>query len=575
MNSLRKKMLLSLTLAAAMLLTTITSAAAAPKDKPKDLQPPKSSIQSYVEAMQPGWNLGNTLDATGEDETSWGNPRVTKEQIKAVKANGFNSIRIPVTWDQRMGQGPDYAIDPAFMDRVEEVVDWSLDEGLYVMINLHHDSWLWVSKMEKNPAEVKARYNAAWTQIADRFKNHSNKLMFESINEPRFTDGWGAEDPSHLRYLDELNTSFYNIVRKSGGSNDVRPLVIPTLETNAAQEKLDHLHDYIKNLNDPNLIATIHYYGFWPFSVNIAGVTTFNEETIKDIDDTFDRTYDTLVADGIPVILGEFGLLGFDKHTGVIEQGEKLKFFEYILNYVQQRKIAHMIWDNGQHLNRNTLAWSDPELYEMMKASWKGRSATAKSDLIFVNKGAQVQDAVIPMEMNGNRLVNIWVGDKGKNKLRAGADYTLYRDVLTIKASALARLTASGGYGEQAVLQADFNQGADWNFRVILNDTPKLEAATGTAADFVIPTQFNGDLLATMEAVYEDGSNAGPQNWTSFKEFAYTFSPDVEAGTIQLTENFFKEVNDGVVNLKFHFWSGEILSYTITKDGNSITGMAK
>ena len=85
-----------------------------------------------------------------------------------------------------MGGAPDYTIDPAWMDRVQQVVDWSLEEGLYVMINIHHDTWMWVSTMPTNHDEVLAKYNAIWTQIADRFKNHSNKLMFESVNEPSF-----------------------------------------------------------------------------------------------------------------------------------------------------------------------------------------------------------------------------------------------------------------------------------------------------------------------------------------------------------------------------------------------------
>ncbi|MNI89071.1 hypothetical protein D3C73_1464270 [compost metagenome] len=100
-----------------------------------------------------------------------------------------------------------------------------------------------------------------------------------------------------------------------------------------------------------------------------------------------------------------------------------------------------------------------------------------------------------------------------------------------------------------------------------------LNSAQGTSASFQIPAVFNGDSLATMEAVYASGENAGPQNWTPYKEFGYTFMPDYSAGVITLQENFFKEVNDGEVILKFHFWSGEILSYKITKSGTAISGV--
>ena len=107
-------------------------------------------MQSYVSAMQPGWNLGNTFDAfnpndpTEGDETAWGSPRITKEFIKEIKKQGFKSIRIPITWDKRIGGAPDYTINPDWMNRVQQVVDWSLKEGLYVMINVHHDAWKWL-----------------------------------------------------------------------------------------------------------------------------------------------------------------------------------------------------------------------------------------------------------------------------------------------------------------------------------------------------------------------------------------------------------------------------------------------
>lgn len=531
----------------------------------------KNKLQSYVENMQPGWNLGNTLDATGADETSWGNPKVTKELIKQIARQGYKSIRIPVTWDQHMGPAPDYTIDPAYLNRVEEVVNWSLDAGLYVMINAHHDSWLWVSHMEKEHDTVLARYNAAWTQIADRFKNASTKLSFESINEPRFTDGGTKDEALMFQMLKELNTSFHQIVRSSGGKNDERPLILPSLETSPTQTRMDELYKTITELNDPNLIATVHYYGFWPFSVNIAGYTTFEKDTQNDIIQTFDNVYNTFVAKGIPVIVGEYGLLGFDKNTGVIEQGEKLKFFEFLSSYLKDKKITSMLWDNGQHFNRLTYKWSDPELYNLLQASLKNRSSNAESDLIHLVKGAAIQDMQIKLNLNGNKLNSIRVDGK---KLKEKKDYTLSGDILNLKAAKLAELTSSGKLGVNAVLTATFNKGVDWNFKVVVYSTPKLQNASGTASSFAIPTAFNGDQLATMEAVYETGGNAGPQNWTPFKEFGNTFVPAYDTNEIKLLPAFFNEVQDGKVILKFHFWSGEIVNYTITKSGTTITGQA-
>jgi endoglucanase len=178
---------------------------------------------------------------------------------------------------------------------------------------------------------------------------------------------------------------------------------------------------------------------------------------------------------------------------------------------------------------------------------------------------------MIKLNLNGNALKAIRAG---ADKLRLGTDYELNGDVLTVKASLLSKLTAAGQFGENAVLTAKFNSGADWHFDVLYYDTPKLQNVEGTTSDFAIPTAFNGDRLATMEAVYATGGNAGPQNWTPFKEFAYTFEPSYDTNQIKLKPNFFNEVNDGVVQLKFHFWSGEIVNYTISKNGASIVGEA-
>ncbi|WP_058830907.1 cellulase family glycosylhydrolase [Paenibacillus polymyxa] len=563
--------LLSLTLAIILLLTSFASVAAA-VETDGQAQPAAATgnMQSYVEAMQPGWNLGNSLDAVGADETAWGNPRITQALIQQIAAQGYKSIRIPVTWDKHIGAAPNYTVESAYMNRVEEVVRWALDANLYVMINVHHDSWTWVSSMEPKHDEVLARYNALWTQIADRFKDQSHKLMFESINEPRFSEGGTTDEAKMNQMLHELNVSFHKIVRASGGKNATRPLVLSGLDASPAQAKISQLYNTITGLNDPNLIATVHYYGFWPFSVNIAGNTTFDKVAQDDIIQMFDNVYNTFVAKGIPVIVGEYGLLGFDKHTGVIEQGEKLKFFEFLTYYMKEKKVTGMLWDNGQHLNRTTYKWSDPELFNVIKASLKGRSSNAASDLIHLKKGSPVQETKVTLNLNGNQLKSLHANSK---QLKQGTDYTLSGDTLTFKASLLTSLITSGKYGENAIMTAKFNKGADWNFRVVVYDTPKLSAVEGTTQAFTIPTDFRGSQLATMEAVYTNGGNAGPQDWTPYKEFGNTFAPAYDANGIKLLPEFFNSVKDGEVTLKFHFWSGDVVTYKITKSGTRVTGV--
>ncbi|MBO3102340.1 cellulase family glycosylhydrolase [Cellulomonas sp. zg-ZUI168] len=527
---------------------------------------PKSAAK-VVAAMQPGWNLGNTLDAVGADETAWGNPRVTKKLLSEVEKNGFRSVRIPVTLGQHEGPAPDYTIDPVVLDRVEEVVDWALDEDLYVLLDLHHDSWMWTNAMPTQHDEVLAQFTRTWEQLAQRFRDHPRTLLFESINEPQFAGSTGEAEEYAL--LDELNDTFHQVVRSSGGKNADRVLVLPTLHTDSGQARLDELVTTFTELADPNLAATFHYYGYWPFSVNVAGGTRFDATAQQDVTDAFARVHDTLVARGIPVILGEYGLLGFDRHTGTIEQGEKLKFFEYLGYQARTTGVTTMLWDNGQHLDRTAYTWRDPELFAQISSSWKKRSGTASTDQVFVRPGA-VTEQTVTLNLNGTKFRDLSLG---KHKLKQGKDYQLAGSTLTLPAALLQRLSGTGAYGTSAELVARFSQGVPWTIEIVNADTPVLADATGTTDAFAVPTQFRGDRLATMEARYLDGSNAGPHSWTSFKEFDVTFAPDQATGTILLRPAFFAEVTDGApVVLTFHFWSGAVLQYTVVRSGTAVTG---
>ncbi len=190
-------------------------------------------------------------------------------------------------------------------------------------------------------------------------------------------------------------------MRASGGGNATRLLVLPTLHTSAEQARIDELTATFTALDDPNLIATVHFYGYWPFSVNVAGGTRFDATTQQDLIDQFDRVHNAFVAKGIPVIIGEYGLLGFDRHTGTIQQGEKLKFFEFLGYYARLRKITTMLWDNGQHFGRTSFQWSDPELFAQIRSSWTTRSGTASSDQIYVPRTGAITAKSLTLNLNG------------------------------------------------------------------------------------------------------------------------------------------------------------------------------
>ncbi|GLY23739.1 cellulase family glycosylhydrolase [Micromonospora sp. NBRC 101691] len=546
---------------------TPTASPSTPPSTPPPSTPPPGGAMATVAAMQPGWNLGNTFDAI-PDETSWGNPRTTQTLLRHVKSQGYRSIRIPVTWSNHHGPAPDYTIDTAWRNRIREVVDWSLAEGFYVMINLHHDSWQWINTYPTDRANVLARYRALWNQLAGEYRDHSSRLVFESINEPQFTGTSG--DEQDYQVLHELNTEFVHLVRRSGGTNATRLLVLPTLLTNADQGRLDALTDTIDDLDDPNLAATVHFYGWWPFSVNIAGGTRYDATVEKDLIDTFDRVHDTFVANGIPVIVGEWALLNWDHNRpGVIERGEFLKFLEAVGHHARIRNLTTMVWDAGQFLNRTELRWRDPGVFAMMKASWTTRSGTASSDQVYVPRQGTVTSKSLTLNLNGTSFRGL---RQGSANLVEGTDYTVSGTTLTLSAATVTRLVGNRAHGVNASLEADFSQGVPWPIDIITYDPPTQSAVTGTTTSFAIPTRFHGDQLATMEARYADGTNAGPADWTPFKEFWQHFQPDYTASTIILKPEFFNEVRDGRVTLTFHFWSGTRVTYHITRSGTSVTG---
>ncbi|MFD8304569.1 cellulase family glycosylhydrolase [Streptomyces sp. NPDC059690] len=560
---------LLLALVAAIGLTSTTALAAPGHAGTSVAATPRTlGPKGVVAAMQPSWNLGNTLDAI-PDETSWGNPPATKALFDAIKAQGFRSVRLPVTWSGHQSSTAPYTIDATWLSRVKQVVDWALSDGLYVVINVHHDSWQWISSMPTDHDNVLARYKATWTQIAAEFKDSPQALLFESINEPQFDN---TTDTQGNQYLDELNTTFHTVVRQSGGGNATRLLMLPSLGSTPSQERMDPLVAEIGSLNDPNLVATVHYYGWYPFSVNIAGGTQFDATSQKDMTDAFTRIGNTLIAKGIPVYMGEYGLLSYPdyNHPPRVEQGEGLKYFEMLGYEARTTGVTTALWDAFNFLNRATLQWRDPDLVNQIKSAWTTRSGTASSDRVFLAKSDAITARTLTLNPNGLTFKGLW---QGGTKLAQGRDYTVSGSRLTLTASALTRLAGNRAYGTNATVEARFSAGLPWKIYVTTYDRPVLSNANGTTGGLTLPTRFRGDLLATMESTYADGSNAGNTGWTPYQEFNAAFSPDYPNDAITLTPDYLNALRDGAqATLTFHFWSGATVTYHVTRSGGSVTG---
>ncbi|MFE0458836.1 cellulase family glycosylhydrolase [Kitasatospora sp. NPDC058965] len=520
-----------------------------------------------VAAMQPSWNLGNTLDAI-PDETSWGNPLTTKPLFDYLRSQGFHSVRIPATWYPHQSTTAPYTIDAAYLARVKQVVDLALSDGLYVELNVHHDSWQWIANIATDHDSVMARFDSTWQQIAAEFKDEPRKLLLESVNEPQFNN---ATDAQKTQYMNELNTSFFTVVRNSGGGNKDRLLVLPTQGCTPSQPLMDDLNAEIASLHDRNLVATVHYYGYYPFSVNIAGGTTYDAQNQKMTSDTFALLHSEFVSKGIPVYLGEYGLLS-EPNSGTVEQGELLKYYEDINYQARLNGVTSALWDDANYLDRTNLAWREPDLMALIKTSWTTRSGTASTDNLFVPHTGTIPAQTITLNGNGQWFTGLWQGDR---PLIPYLDYTLSGDRLTLTSRALTRLAGDRAYGVDATLQVRYSQGQPWQLHVVSFDTPVAADATGTTTGLTIPTQFHGDQLATIESKYADGSNAGSASWTAFQAFNSAFAPDYANNALVLKPDFLNSLKDGVpATLTVHFWSGATVSYQVVRSGSTVTGTA-
>jgi len=304
-----------------------------------------------------GWNLGNSLDAVG-GESAWGNPPATLELMKSVAKAGFGLVRIPVTWTQHTGEGPDYAIEPAWLSRVAEVVDYARAAGIYAVINIHHDGadgnkasqWLALKDeagniTETNNAQVKAHFIAVWSQIAKHFAGYGEELLFESMNEVH--DGYGPPNPHYFPIINDLNQEFVKVVRASGGNNGKRHLIVPGYNTH-----IDHTIAGFKLPTDtiPNrLIVAAHFYDPYLFAL-MAKTHTWGQASPGHDDwgqedfvvKQLDKLKTTYIDKGIPVFLGEYGAVNQDGY-----EDYRRYYMEYVTKAAIDRGILTVYWDNG------------------------------------------------------------------------------------------------------------------------------------------------------------------------------------------------------------------------------------
>jgi len=342
---------------------------------PKGPSEPQSfkdiTAAQLVADIKVGWNLGNTLDAGDswstnpsitQHETSWGNPLTTKAMITAIKTAGFNAIRIPVSWTKCANSN--YKIRNDWMARVTDVVNYAVENDMYILLNTHHDEKVF-KFTDANKAASLIAFRKIWEQIAYNFQNYNEKLIFEGLNEPRTIGSsaeWNGGTAEERTNLNEHYKVFVETVRSCGGNNDKRFLILNTYGASGLAVAMDSLTvpaDTAQN----KIIVSYHAYEPYDFALNDKSpVKTWSHSNSSDtspITERIDRAYVSFVSKGIPVIIGEFGALNKSNESA------RATWVEFYVKSAAQKDIKCFWWDDGGNfklLNRSSKTFYYPEI---------------------------------------------------------------------------------------------------------------------------------------------------------------------------------------------------------------------
>lgn len=348
-----------------------------------------STATEIASRIQLGWNLGNSLEAIG-GETAWGNPATTRELIQLVKQSGFDAIRLPVSWNQYANQST-AKIDTAWLSRIRQIVEYSVEAGLYVIVNIHWDEgWLENNVTPEKQDENNDRQRAFWQQIATHLRDFDERLMFAGTNEPN------VETAAQMTVLNSYLQTFIDAVRSTGGQNAYRVLVVQGPNTDI--ERTEQLMHQLPVDTLPNrLMAELHFYTPYQFTLMSEDAdwgkqfyywgngfhsttdpernATWGEES--EVDRLFGLVKQQFVDKGIPVVLGEYTA---QRRTGQLSGADldlhlasRAHFHRYVTQKALENGLLPFYWDAGGLdtfssgiFNRNTLTVFDQQTLDAL-----------------------------------------------------------------------------------------------------------------------------------------------------------------------------------------------------------------
>lgn len=455
-----------------------------------------------VSAMGGGWNLGNQLEASSNgtpNETAWGNPTITKAFIQKVKASGFKTIRIPVSYLNKIGNAPNYTIDSGWLARVKEVVDYAYSQDMYVIINMHGDGYnsvngSWLLCNSSDQTTIKAKYEKVWQQIANTFVNYNEHLIFESMNE-EFDGTYGTPNTTYYSNINSYNQIFVDTVRKTGGNNSARWLLVPGWNTNIDYTvgnygfvlPTDTYRSATIPSSEKRIMISAHYYSPWDFcgeesgaitqwgatATNSGKKSTWGQEDY--LNSQFKSMYDKFVTQGYPVVIGEYGSV--DKtNVDSTNNTYRAKFAKTVCSTAKQYGCVPVYWDNGYNgqygfglFNRSNATITQQGVIDAIMSGMgtgNNSNSTITPTTGTFDKNTSLQtDVIVNMTLNGNTLNTI---KNGTSELVYGTDYTVSNATVTISKNYLAKQTVGN-----TSLTFDFTAGTDSILNINITDSSK------------------------------------------------------------------------------------------------------
>ena len=306
-----------------------------------------------VAEMGVGWNLGNSFDVESKDKTYWGNPITSKAMIDEVKAMGFSTLRIPITWGPNQVEMSPYTIDPDYLTEIKRVVDFGFQNKMHVIIDVHHDN-SWIKPMTSETQKSTDRLSSLWTQVANFFQDYNDSLIFETLNEPRIegiTEEWSGGNSEGRGYINDFHKAAVDAIRATGENNEKRHIMITTWAASTVPIAMEELT--IPN-DDEKIIISLHSYFPWQFAGE-AAVTWGSESDKSALIAELDKIKQNWIIErDRPVILGEWGTIEANPLQS------RINYADFYVKEAAARGLLTIVWDDGGNfrlLNRNDLSW--------------------------------------------------------------------------------------------------------------------------------------------------------------------------------------------------------------------------